>query len=58
MDEQHVDGDTKVQESQQQVDDDLEFPELKPGDAWGESVTRHRADELEAILQAWGRTGI
>jgi hypothetical protein len=40
-------------ESQQQADDELVFPDLKLGDGWGESITRGRADELEAMLQNW-----
>lgn len=40
-------------ESQLPVSDELAFPDIKPGDAWGESITKRRADELEAILHSW-----
>src|SRR5690242_340337 len=39
--------------SQQPAVDELAFPDLKPGDAWGESITMRRANKLEAILRAW-----
>lgn len=40
-------------ESQQPADDVLAFSDLKLGNAWGESITKQRADALEAILQEW-----
>lgn len=42
---------------QQPEDDELAFPNLKPADswkgAWGESITKRRAAQLEAMLQEW-----
>ncbi len=40
-------------EFQQAVDDELAFPDLKLGDAWGESIAKKRAAELEVVLQQW-----
>lgn len=40
-------------QSQQSAGDELAFQKLKLGDAWGESITKNRASELEAMLQAW-----
>lgn len=42
-----------MNEQQQQIEDELAFPDLKPGDVWGESITRKRAGELESTLQQW-----
>jgi uncharacterized protein YjbI with pentapeptide repeats len=56
MGEQQTDNTVASQqpaEPQQSADDELAFPDLKPGDAWGESITKQQADVLEAILQAW-----
>lgn len=58
MSEQGPEGDmpasqVKVDEFQQHLDDELAFPNLKPGDAWGESIIERRLNELEEILQAW-----
>lgn len=38
---------------QQPRDDKLAFPDLKPGIAWGDSITKKRAAELEAMLHRW-----
>src|SRR5690349_3033083 len=46
----------QVEESLQQADDELAFPDLKRGTSWGESITKKRAAELETKLQRW-RTG-
>ena len=40
-------------ELQQPVDKGYAFHALKPGDAWGESIMKERADTLEARLQEW-----
>jgi uncharacterized protein YjbI with pentapeptide repeats len=60
MSEQQPEDDTtseQTSEAQQPIDHELAFPRLKPGDvwsgAWGESITKQRAAELEAILHAW-----
>lgn len=56
MNEEQPEDDAASQqapESQQQADDELAFPDLKAGNAWGESITKQRAAQLEAILQAW-----
>jgi Pentapeptide repeats (8 copies) len=38
---------------QQQAGNELVFPELRPGDAWGESITKTRVLELETMLRDW-----
>jgi len=37
----------------EQTGDEPVFPDLKVGEAWGESITQACAAELEARLQAW-----
>jgi hypothetical protein len=45
--------DNDVTSKQPALDDEPVFPDLKLGDAWGESITKNRAAELEAMLQRW-----
>ena len=40
-------------ESQEPPDDKLAFPDLNPGIAWGESITKQHADILGTMLQEW-----
>lgn len=62
-DQQHHQGQTRGerqaenQEQQKTAGDESSFPDLKPGDAWGDSITKKRAAELEEMLKTWEMQG-
>src|SRR5690349_6902405 len=49
---QQVQGEAAVQ-TQVAEGDEPYFPDVKLGEAWGESITKRRAEKLEGMLQEW-----